>query len=332
MSETLGMVQPSGRHGSWRSRALFLAKLIIAAGFLTWLFASGKLDLSPLGDIRHWGFLLAAAASLGLSMILPIWRWLALLKVQELDLAWPKALGMTWLGYFASLFLPGATGGDLAKAYLACRNKPIAKTAAVSTVLMDRVVGLQSLLLIASVAGILLLTTGCSARLAAVSWSALLLFGASVLALFFVLWPPTSGIALKLLPRRFRKAMTESLALYRVAWGKLPCVILYSCFCNALGITSYVLVALALGERFSYGHVLAVPLVAVANSLPISPGGLGVGEAVGAQLFAEFGSANGALIILIVRLGVITFSLPGSLALFGTYRYQGAPQASLSEE
>lgn len=314
------MAQPSEAHGLWRSRALFLAKFIIAAGFLLWLSVSGRLDLSPLGSVRRWGCLVLAAASLGLSMILPIWRWLALLKVQELEMAWPKALGMTWLGYFASLFLPGATGGDLAKAYLACRNKPIAKTAAVSTVLMDRLVGLQSLLLLASVASILLLATGCSTRLAAVSWFSLLLFGASVLAVLFVLWPPTSRVAVRLLPRRFRKAMADSLRLYRSAWPSLSGIVLYSCLCSALAIAPYVLTALALGEEFSYGQLLAVPLVGIANAVPISPGGLGVGEAVGAQLFAAFGSANGGLIILTVRLGLVAFSLPGALALFGTYR------------
>ena len=78
-----------------------------------------------------------------------------------------------------------------------------------------------------------------------------------------------------------------------------------------------VLVAVAVGSNPMVSTVLAVPLIVVANSLPISPGGLGVGEAVGSQLFAEFGLPNGALIVLIVRLGVACFSIPGALTLLG---------------
>ena len=75
--------------------------------------------------------------------------------------------------------------------------------------------------------------------------------------------------------------------------------------------------------------LLAVPLVIIAMSLPISPGGLGVGEAAASQLFAEFGLANGALVVLVVRLGVVVISLPGAAALFGT---AVAPPAPLSDE
>jgi uncharacterized membrane protein YbhN (UPF0104 family) len=315
-------VHAGGCRTSWRPYVLFLAKIAVAAALLSWLFASGKLDFSPLRSIRHRGFLVLSVGALGLSMLLPVWRWLMLVKLQELELAWGPAIGMTWMGYFAGLFLPGATGGDLAKAYLACRSKPDAKTRAVSTVLMDRVVGLQSLLLLGGAGGVALPASGCGGRLAAVAWLSLALLGCSMAALFGVLWPPTSGRMLRLVPQRFRATLDASLGLYRRSWRKLPYVLLYSCLCNALAVAAYVLAALALGEPFGSGEVLAVPLVVVANSLPISPGGLGVGETVGASLFAEFGSVNGGLIVLLVRLGVWMLSLPGALAMFRAYGHE----------
>jgi len=312
----------SSTHGSWRSRVFFVIKLLVAGGGLGGLLLTGKLNLTPLASMHRPQYLVLGAASLGLSMILPIWRWLALLRIQGLELAWPQALKITWVGYFCGLFLPGAAGGDLAKAYLACQNRPDGKTRAVSTVLMDRIVGLQSLLLIGMMAGIALLSKGCSVRMGAVAWSSLLLFSGSLAAIVFMLWPRTSNIMLKLLPKRFRGTVDGSLGLYRAARRKLIYIGLYSCLCNTFAVAAYVLAAMAIGDAFSYGQVLAVPLVVVANSVPISPGGLGVGETVGALLFSEFGSINGALIILAVRIGLSIFSLPGMLGLFGAYRTQ----------
>lgn len=306
--------------GSWRSRLPLAAKVLVAAGLLTWLCASGRLDLSSLRDLRDARYLVLAAVSLGLGMVLPIWRWLALLRIQKLDLELDKAISMTWLGYFASLFLPGAVGGDLTKVYLACRNQPGAKARAASTVLMDRILGLVSLLLIAAVAGAVVLMRGCRVGLATAAWTVLGLLAISVGGLCLLLWRPSSGLALRLVPRRYRHSLSLSLDLYRGAWHLLPLVVLYSCLCNGFAIASYLLAALALGEDFSWGQVVALPIVAVVNTLPITPGGLGVGETVGAQLYAEFGSAHGGLVILLVRLGVVVLSVPGALALLGRYR------------
>ena len=324
MNRTPNNPQAARKPRLWRSRALFFAKFMVAAGFLCWLFLSGRLNLAPLADIQHWGYLYAAVIATVASMVLPVWRWIALLKAQELEITQTKALGMTWVGYFANLFLPGGVGGDVAKAYVACRNKPGAKTRAVSTVIMDCILGLHSLLTIGGVAGVMLLMTGCNPRIAALVWFLLLLLGVATVAIILMFWPATSGIVLKFLPQRFREAMGDSLALYRRARKKLPWIFLYSCLCTVFAVAAYILAAAALGEKFSYGPILAIPLVVLANSLPISPGGLGIGEAVGAQLFAEFGSPNGGLIILIIRLVVMAVSIPGALALLGRYKYREA--------
>jgi uncharacterized membrane protein YbhN (UPF0104 family) len=62
---------------------------------------------------------------------------------------------------------------------------------------------------------------------------------------------------------------------------------------------------------------LVFPLVVVANALPLTPGGLGVGETVGSQLFKWIGLADGALVVLVVRFISVALSLPGVAAMFG---------------
>ena len=315
-----------------RRQVLFAVKLAIAGGLLTWLFVSGRLDFSVLGHAKSYTLLAVAGLVLLASMLVLVWRWTWLIRIQGLSISTLTAMRFTWFGFFANMFLPGAAGGDLAKAYAACRHQPSAKTRAVSTVFMDRIFGLHSLLLIGSVAGLCILSSGCSSRQASVVWLACLCFAVASAGLFLLLWRPSSGLALRLLPRRFRAALLDSLGLYRRSWGKLLAIWLYSGFCNALAIASYVLVAAALGTQATLGLILAIPLVILAMSLPISPGGLGVGEVVGSELFSEFGLPNGGLVVLIVRLSIIVFSVPGVVGTFRPARTSKVPARKKEEQ
>ena len=317
--ETDSTKQPAATGNARRKWPLFILKLAVAGGLLTWLFASGRLDFSVLLHARNYSLLVAAGLVLLASLVALVWRWLWLTRIQGLSIPTLTAMRFTWLGLFANMFLPGAAGGDLAKAYAACRHQPNAKTRAVSTVFMDRVFGLHSMLLIGSAAGLYILARGCSARQAGVAWLAIMCFAAASVGLLLLLWRPSSGLALRLLPGRFRAALADSLELYRHSWGKVVAIWLYSGLCNVLAIASYVFVAAALGVQATLAQVLAIPLVILAMSLPISPGGLGVGEAVGAGLFAEFALPNGGLVVLIVRFGAVLLSMPGALALLGRF-------------
>lgn len=58
---------------------------------------------------------------------------------------------------------------------------------------------------------------------------------------------------------------------------------------------------------------LACPLVFIATTLPLSPGGIGVGETAASVLFSLFEVKTGATIMLIVRLWWIVLRIPGFL-------------------
>jgi len=300
-----------------------LGKLLVAAGLLTWLFSSGRLDFSSLREIHRWEYVWWAGGILLLNMVMLVWRWLGLLHIQQLRVDWRTALRITWFGYFATVFLPGSAGGDLAKAYASCRHQPKAKTRAVSTVFLDRALGLHSFLFIGSLAGLYVLARGCTSRQAGVVWLSILCLGIASGGLLLLLWRPSSGFAVRLLPRQFRMALADSLEFYRRARRRLFAIWCYSVLCNLSSIASYILVATALGTRPTLAQVLAIPLAIVAGSLPISPGGLGVGEAAGSQLFGEFGLAHGGLIVLVVRLQTVVLSVPGALAWLLPLRGRG---------
>jgi uncharacterized membrane protein YbhN (UPF0104 family) len=72
--------------------------------------------------------------------------------------------------------------------------------------------------------------------------------------------------------------------------------------------------------------LLAVPFIFIANVLPISPGGIGVGETAAAFLFATLGVTEGATIMLVVRVWLVLIQLSGSM-VYLTYGHKKSKPA-----
>jgi uncharacterized membrane protein YbhN (UPF0104 family) len=94
-------------------------------------------------------------AVLSLLIFLPVpffsaLRLVWMLAIQDVRLNWRQALKLTYAGNFFNFALPGTTGGDLFKAYYITRFTHH-KTEAVTTVFLDRVIGLLGLMFMATV-------------------------------------------------------------------------------------------------------------------------------------------------------------------------------------
>jgi uncharacterized membrane protein YbhN (UPF0104 family) len=308
-------VQPAPqRQRGW---LVWAAKLAVAAGLLLWLILSGRLDLGRIVQVPLGGVLALLFGLLAVSLVLPVFRWWWLLRIQGLHESLGKLFALTWFGYFASLFLPGAAGADLTRGYLICRRHRGLRTRAVSTVLADRVIGLCGLLFLGLVAvGCMLVQAGPSEAIVAVGAALLLFFGGMTLGSALFLFVPTRALLLRFLPARWRLAFTDSFEYYRL--GKRG---LAGCFCLSVVSNLFTLLAFAtaaslLGLAVPLGVSFATgPIVALTNSLPVSPGGIGLGEAVLDVLMSGLGAAGGAEIMLLIRVSLAVLSLPGVLVL-----------------
>ena len=85
----------------------------------------------------------------GLALWLGVVRWRLVLEAQGLELSLARATRISLVAQFFNSFLLGSTGGDLIKAYYAARETHHRKTEAVTTVFVDRLVGLWAMLLFA---------------------------------------------------------------------------------------------------------------------------------------------------------------------------------------
>src|SRR5690606_18844377 len=97
-----------------------------------------------------WSFLAAAILLLPLSYLLTSYRWHVLLAAQGINIGMARTFVINMVGAFYNSFMPGSTGGDLAKAYYASKYTKD-RTRAVLTVLVDRIIGLLALLVLGGV-------------------------------------------------------------------------------------------------------------------------------------------------------------------------------------
>jgi uncharacterized membrane protein YbhN (UPF0104 family) len=303
--------------GWWRSRLLLPAKLALAGGLLLWLVSSDRLQLDKFLAVSLSGELLLFVAIVLLSMAVPAVRWWWLLRVQELQVPLRQVFRLTWAGYFTGLLLPGAASGDLAKGYLIVRGRQNGRIRALSTVLVDRVIGVYSLLFLGSLSALWLIAGGrtggpdLAMGLVAVLLLLILTLGGAALLL-----APSRRLLLRVLPLRWRLTVEHSLEFYAQHKASL-----LGCFCLSIVTSAGTLIAFALAAELLGGGVfwsatfIAGPLVIVANCLPLTPGGLGVGETVSHSLYTALGTSCGAEIMALVRVAMAVLALPGLVAL-----------------
>ncbi|HYV27925.1 MAG TPA: lysylphosphatidylglycerol synthase transmembrane domain-containing protein [Candidatus Eisenbacteria bacterium] len=223
----------------------------------------------------------------GLTIVIGVFRWRMVMRVQGLELALGRAMEISFIAHFFNSFLLGSTGGDLLKAYYAARETHHKKTEAVVAVFVDRLLGLLAMLLFAAammLPNLPLLFD--HARLAVVAWLILAMLAVCGVVVGLSFWGglsrrwPQARALLRRLPkgdllercvdacRRFgreRKFLIEVMALSMVL--------------NAVCVLQ--IMALAWGMKLAIPPLalfVIVPIIICIAALPITPSGLGVRE------------------------------------------------------
>jgi len=293
-----------------------IAKIVIAAGLLVWLVWSGRLDFHLFLTARFTPLHLLGVLVILVSLLVQAVRWWWLLRAQAIDLSLFQAAALLWIGFFFSLVLPGLSGGLMARGYYVTREAPSAKVAGISTVLVDRAIGLYALLWLSMLSLLYLYWSQkpLSATIVEIGALSLLLMAAATL-FFAALWAhPTRNLALRLVPHRFRSPVETTLKTYHARGARLLGCFGLSLVAGIMAMGAFVVAGYVIGTPINWKQAyLVCPLVYVIGSLPISPGGIGVGETAASVLFARFGVETGATIMLTVRLWFLVLQLPGGL-------------------
>lgn len=303
-------------------RTLFtLLRLGIGVGLLVYLVASHAIDPRVLVRlISSWPVSLLAIALLLLDLVLMAWRLCGLFRARGMPLAFAGSLQLTALSSFFASFLPGRAGGDVAKAFYAAREHSGRRTEIVTILLLDRALGLFSLLLLPLLLapffpGLLKVT---AMRIALLTVA--LLAGAIFAAFLICLLTPAlvkrlmEGPLRRLPGREMVVRSLSTVAAYRGNPGSLAVALGISLVDNLMAIGILALGLLIVDPASLEAKLLIlVPMGEIVNSLPLTPGGLGVGETAFNAFFSMAGMRGGAEALLCWR---VWNALIGLLGLF----------------
>jgi uncharacterized protein (TIRG00374 family) len=303
---------PSAARASlrWSAQRILwsLARLAVGLGLIAYLIHSKIIDLRALSKlVTAWTISLAALALMFLDIGLMAVRLSRLFRAPGLRLSFRNSLELNLVSSFFATFLPGAAGGDLAKLFYATSENKGRRAEIVTVVVFDRAVGLFSILLLplffvpfyvpllhsVPVLGALLMT------------SLALAIGMLLAFLICLFYPVVATRWTRAVPRfsRIVERIAGTIAAYRHAPGTLLAALALSLLANLTLIAITALAILALYPvSFSMKMALVVPLGDLANNLPITPGGLGVGESAYNALFRAVGLEGGAEALLCWRI------------------------------
>src|SRR5262249_5437601 len=265
-----------------------------SVGLLLFLFRRIPLDsfATAAAGVRY-DWLTAAALLLLASNLLGAWQWSRLLRVVDIYIPFWKVTAYYHVGLFFNNFLPGGIGGDIARVADASRHGPT-KTAALSAVLMDRLIGTVAL-------GSLALVTTLPAidrfHLTLAYLAVVAFFVMSVSLVWAIFHPALLPACERLLGRGGAGALcpppadpAARLAGFRERRALFAGLFVVAALTQVCRIGVHVLVAIALGIHVPLVYFfLFVPLLAVLVSLPISFNGIGVREGAGIVLFGLVG-------------------------------------------
>jgi uncharacterized protein (TIRG00374 family) len=251
--------------------------------FTVWRLGPAELGRTLVGVRFEW---LAASIGLwGLTIVVGAWRWLLILRSQGLDPGFRRTLEISLVAHFFNSFLLGSAGGDVLKAYYAARVTHHRKTEAVTTVLLDRVLGLFTMLGFAvalMIPNLGLIQNQPETQLLAVV--VLGMFGAASVILWLSLRGGVSGVFPK--ARQFLARLPKGELLQRGieagrTLGRRPSLVFQTVMVSILLTCICVLQLLTLVWGYGLKVPLApmlfmVPSVICISALPLTPNGLGV--------------------------------------------------------
>lgn len=270
------------------SKAGTLLKILLGAGIFAWMASSGKLNLGQVARaLAEWPLMLAIAGLGYFQIAITTWRWKLLLEAQEIRLRFRAAWGLVMIGMLFNVVIPGAVGGDLIKGYYITRATAGRKSHAATSILMDRVVGLIGLLFLGAVMVVVgLKETLRSPATRSLGMLSVLGFLGGLAVLYLALMAGSRLSRLNFLPG-FARNVFSALHEYRKRTSVVPVALGLSVLNQAVTCAMYYLALRSTGVSAipMAQFFLVVPLGLVTCAIPISPGGVGVGQAAFFALF-----------------------------------------------
>jgi len=267
----------------------------------------------------RWPLLVQAFLSLVLSTLFVVTRWWRLLRLEGCDVRWGTAFRFTYVGLFFNSFIPGLNGGDVARAVAVVRDQPENRSSALMTVVIDRAFGLIAMVLMATVVVGLGDARFASLKVPVIGFCAAMLVGLGLYLAPRVRELVRFEALLARLPHGARLARLDGAARRLLGHpGEVLVALLLSFGNHVTNALAIIWSAEALGSALGVQDWLAIMTIAnTLAALPISPGGLGVGEVLFGSLAQLLGGSYvlGVATCLLYRVELLGLAVLGGLVM-----------------
>jgi glycosyltransferase 2 family protein len=309
--------------GSRKSRVLAVMRWLVPVAIVVYLVDDVRRTTGfeqLWSGSNDWSWLGLALLIFLTAQLLTIGRWYWLVRALDLPFRWNDAVRLGFLGYLLTFVSLGAVGGDVLKGLFVAREQPGRRVEAFATVMVDRILGLYSLLLLA--AGAILLNgplwSRAPAAMGVLGQAVLWITGVATMSISLLLamgnGRPRSRPLLpwSRLPRL--AAGLQPLAGALAAYRRDPRTVMTSI---AVGLVSQSLLAacmwavaaaLVSGAPGIGEHLMIMPLAMLTTLLPLPGLGLGAFEFAVEFLYRHIGLApagSGLLVALGFRLVMV---------------------------
>lgn len=268
--------------------------------------------------------LIIALGGLSLTFV----RWFFLVRALDIPFKLRDAFRLGFIGYFSNFLSLGVLGGDAIKAVFISREQPEKKPEAVSSIVLDRIMGLYALTIVCAIAAVVGAgndsISGSADATAALNIiadiSLVTSISAGLVAIVLVINPSLTGESMQQRISRLPVAgaiMQKLLRAVNIYRGR-PLMLLSL---TGLTIVIHCLFAasvfvMAVGLKVAHpdfvSHLVISPVSNLAGSIPL-PGGIGAYETMFEALYVRAGitAGNGLAIALCFRIVTILLAMIG---------------------
>lgn len=234
------------------------------------------------------------------------YKWNMLIKVRNITVKYWRLFWINSIGSFLGLFLPSSLGTDVVRGYYLMKNNS-EKAVSISSVFVDRVLGLLSLLVMGLIAVFLSEDVLAKYNLREII---VILFAISTIAVYIFQRNEMNDLLQKINKRFKSKKISENILKLHTSileYKKYPKVVAISFIITLLvqvtRVLTFYIVALAFNIEVSIVYFfLFVPLIMIIMMIPITIGGFGLREGTFVAFFTLVGmSINDAVVITFVK-------------------------------
>lgn len=300
-----------------------LLKASVATGLIYFMVKKGLFDMSAFHDLLKPGPIVILLILAGLSLVLNNYRWMLLLKSRGFLTTFKATFEVQLIGNFFNYALPGSVGGDVVRAYYFARDHADRKVEAVTSVIVDRVLGLYAMVVMAFIPLILqwhLVQERADLHTVALVTFIVFFF----MSLFFAVvfsrriraWNFFDHYLKKFPGGKQMLKVYDGFHQYRGDKLTLVWAFLMSFSSQAAATFFMYAVGIVLKEDISLAtYFFAVPLGFIIMSIPVSIAGLGIGQMAFLLLFQMYSgqkSVIGQTAITAFQLALLIWGLVGA--------------------